>query len=147
MDEKAKGAVIGITLSSNKEDIYKALIEGTCYECALIVDAVKKSGIQINKFIVNGGGSRSKLWLRIKADVLGIPIYTINCVDTGTHGIAMLAAVIAGEYSSLEEAAQIMINYGEEISPNLSNHAIHAERIEQYCTMYDKLKDINHLLG
>jgi len=146
MDEKSRGAVVGLSLSTTREEVYKALIEGACFEVMLILQALEKADIAMERIVVSGGGSRSRLWLETKADVLGKPVMVAANPETGAIGSAILAAVTCGYYGSLAEAAKAMVRYGGTVEPDLRYHEIYKERFEAYRGLYLKLKDINHML-
>ncbi|HHT43601.1 MAG TPA: sugar kinase [Firmicutes bacterium] len=147
MDERAKGAILGLTVFSTKEEIYKALLEGSTYELMMIFQALLTAGVQMDRIVVSGGGSNSPVWLQTKADVLGRPITRVACAETGAVGSAILAAVNCGHYKSLAEAAEAMVEYGETIEPDQKYHALHLERFEEYQTLYERLRPLNHLLA
>lgn len=146
MDEKAKGAVIGLTVTTDREEIFKAVLEGASYECRTIIDAVGNAGITLDKIIVSGGGSKSPVWMKVKADILGRPVYKAACADTGALGGAILGAVVLGIYKTIEEASMQMLNEPEMIEPDMEYHKIYQERYEQYRELYLKLRPLNHIL-
>lgn len=147
MDEKAKGGIIGLSLNTTKEEIYKGILEGSAYECRVIIDCILEAGIPIEKIIISGGGSNSLLWLKIKANILGMPVYKSAFSDTGAVGGAILGAVVTGVYGSLKEAYEQMIPQGEKIEPDMKYHEIYEERFLEYKELYTKLKSINHKLS
>ncbi len=146
MDDQAKGTILGLSLSTTREEIYQALLEGSSYECMLIVEALEHARIPVNHLVVNGGGSKSDPWLSIKADMFGKPVYTVDCQDTGALGGAIIAAVANERFASIAEAAQNMVKPGKTIEPNMNNHRIYRERFERYKNLYAQVKEINHLL-
>lgn len=146
MDGSAKGALAGLTLSTRKEDIFKGLIEGGCYETAIILEAVESSGIKMSKIITTGGCSKSKLWKKVKADVLGRPICTVVSDATGVLGGAVIASVVKGDYANMRESVSNMVKFDETIEPNIKNHAVHKERLFEYKKLYGKLRSVNQLL-
>lgn len=146
MDEKAKGCIIGLTVTTAKEDVYRAILEGACYECRVIIEAISAAGIPAEKIIVSGGGSRSKLWLQTKADILGRPIFKSGCAETGALGGAVLGAVVLGVFPDLESAVRNMVKPGEMIEPRGKYHKIYEERYEAYKELYMKMKPVNHML-
>ena len=146
MDDLAKGAILGLTVYTTKDEIYKALLEGATYELMVIFQALLNADVQLDRIVVSGGGSKSRVWLQTKADILGRPITKVAVEETGAVGSAILAAVNLGYYSSLPEAAEVMVKYGETIEPDLKYHAVHQGRFQEYQALYGKLKTLNHLL-
>ena len=146
MDGKAKGSILGLTLTTGKEDIYKAILEGATFECKMIIDSLMEANIPVEKIIVSGGGSRSLLWLQIKANIFGLPIYKSEYADSGPIGGALLGSVVLGYYDSLEEAANYMVKPGTLIVPNHKYDKVYEERYQEYQKLYNKLKIVNHIL-
>ncbi|MDR1011358.1 MAG: hypothetical protein LBM04_09595 [Opitutaceae bacterium] len=77
----------------------------TAADTATAADACKVSHV-----VATGGGTRSELWLQIKADALGIPVVTTTCPERACLGAAMFAAVAAGLHPDLETAARVMVH-------------------------------------
>lgn len=71
--------------------------------------ATVANGRQITCVVATGGGSRSALWLQIKADILGIPVVSPASPERACLGAAMFAAVAAGFHSTLETCADVMV--------------------------------------
>lgn len=90
-----------------KEDIARALMEGTAWLLAKEVQRMRDSGIPIASAVMVGGPSRSDPWPQIVTDMLGIEVGTVYGVSAGAVGAATLAAVAAGVYASLREAYSV----------------------------------------
>ncbi|MDR1699915.1 MAG: sugar kinase [Lachnoclostridium sp.] len=146
MDEKAKGAIIGLTAVTTREEIFKAVLEGAVYECRVILDEITCAGISLDKIVVSGGGSKSPVWMQLKANILGRQIYKSAYPDTGVFGGAILGSVVLKHYSNMKEAVKHMIKSPEMIEPDLSHYRDYQERYLEYKELYTKLKDLNHKL-
>ncbi len=90
-DANAKGAIIGLQLTTKRSEILKALLEGVALEMKLNLDIMERSGMKINKLYATGCGARSKIWTQIKANILNKPITVIEVEEAGCFGAAMLA--------------------------------------------------------
>lgn len=90
-DSSARGAIIGLDLSTKRCDILKALLEGVAFEMKLNLEILEKSGYAVNELRVIGGGAKSQVWNQLKADVIGKPITVLNVTEAGCLGVAMLA--------------------------------------------------------
>jgi xylulokinase len=90
-DPLAKGAVIGLDLSTSRGEFIKALLEGTVFEMKLNLEILEKSGYQVNELRAIGGGAKSKAWNQLKADILGKAVTVPNITEAGCMGAAMLA--------------------------------------------------------
>ena len=146
MDVDSKGVVLGITMDTKREELYKALMEGANYEVAFILECLKTAGVKVKTLVASGGALSPEL-LQIKADILGIPVLTVPSKQTGTLGGAILGAVAVGDYTTIEEASAHMVSFGQEYHPDYVRHAIYAKKFQIYKKIYPSVKDINHLIG
>lgn len=111
-DPLARGAFIGVHMKHTRADLYRAVLEGTAYEMEYIRTAASSaasaahSGIEAEAIIAIGGGTRSRKWMQIKADVSGRPIALLASPEATLTGAAMLAAAAAGSFPSAEAAAK-----------------------------------------
>ncbi|HHV09134.1 MAG TPA: sugar kinase [Clostridiales bacterium] len=145
MDDRSKGAILGLTLGTRREDIYKALMEGANYELALILDCLRKAGLQPGRLTATGGALSEQL-LQIKADVLDMEVHTVESKQTGTLGGAILGAVAAGDFPTVAEAVEKMVRMGRTYEPESRFVKVYREKLCIYKELYQKLKEINHLL-
>lgn len=145
MDERSKGAVIGLTLDTRREDLYKAIMEGANYELKLILECLEEAGLKTLRVVSSGGAATPKL-LQIKADILGLCIDTVENENTGTMGSAMLGAVAVGGFDSLKEAAAAMVKPGRRYEPDPHRSAVYRERMAAYRSLYPAVREISHRL-
>ncbi len=146
MDDKSKGVILGLTLGTSRKDVFRGLLEGACFECRLIVDALREAAIPVDQVYVSGGGSKSRFWVQAKADILGMPITVAREANSGALGAAVLASVVCGHYGSLEDAARGIIKPGGVIEPITGNVTIYQERFQEYRQLYAKTRTASHLL-
>lgn len=146
MDDKAKGAILGLTLGTSRGDLYRGLIEGACYECRVILDALRLSDIPVERIYVSGGGSTSSFWVQAKADILGMPVTVAQVADSGALGAAVLAAVVCGHCRDLREAAEAIVKPGVVVDPVAANIPAYEERYREYATLYGKTRTASHML-
>lgn len=143
MDSYSKGAILGLTLDTKRIDIYKALMEGANYELRVILEMLQHTGLKISRLVATGGALSSEL-LQIKADILGLPIYTVKNRQTGTLGGAILGAVTMGIYRSIREAVQNMVAEDRNYEPDESRVSIYNEKFKIYKSIYPSISEINH---
>ncbi|MEM4644076.1 MAG: FGGY-family carbohydrate kinase [Candidatus Methanomethylicaceae archaeon] len=118
-DQYASGIVVGWTGVHGREHFYRAIMEGIAFEQRLAGDGVMAAlGRKFDEYVVMGGGSRSKLWNQIIADVTGIPIRRSTSTEATCLGAGILAAAAAGWYPSVASAAQAMTSTAEWFEPN-----------------------------
>ncbi len=145
MDESSKGAILGLALGTGREDIYKALMEGANYELALMLDCLRKAGLQPERLTATGGALSEQL-LQIKADVLGMEVHTVENKQTGTLGGAILGAVAEGDFPTIAEAVARMVRPGRIYGPESRFVGVYQEKLCIYKELYQTLKKINHSL-
>ena len=108
VDHELSGLVVGLTLTTRPEQIYLALLEATAFGTRKIVETFQQSGVPVNEFIVAGGLLKNKFLMQLYSDVTRLPLSTIASEQGPALGSAIHAAVAAGEYASIREAAQAM---------------------------------------
>jgi xylulokinase len=141
MDARATGMLAGLTLSTTRADIYRAIYEGMNFEIRMNLELLRRTGFRIGALTAAGGGA-SEAALRIKADILKTPIWTLKNSQSGTVGLAMLCGLALGEYASFEEAAKALVRRDKRIEPRENNRAQYEEKYEQYLRMYPASRSI-----
>ncbi|KIQ19515.1 ribulokinase [Rhodococcus sp. MEB064] len=108
VDHRLSGLVVGTTLATRPEDIYRALLEATAFGTRVIVETFRASGVPVEEFVVAGGLARNPLLMQIYADVLRMPLSVIGSDQGPALGSAIHAAVAAGCYLDVPTAAKSM---------------------------------------
>ncbi|MEQ4720071.1 ribulokinase [Nonomuraea sp. B19D2] len=108
VDHNLSGVIIGQTLATKPEDVYRALIESTAFGARMIVETFEKSGVPVEEFVVAGGLLKNRFLMQVYADVLRRPLSVIGSDQGPALGSAIHAAVAAGAYPGIEEAAAAM---------------------------------------
>jgi xylulokinase len=139
-DVSVKGAILGLDLSTSREEIMKALLEGVAFEIKLNLDILKKSGYEVNELRVIGGGARSPKHIQLKADVIGMPITILDITEAGCLGVAILARAAHTEQS----VSQIVKNWicpVSQVKPG--NHDFYKHKFITYKKLYPALKNLS----
>jgi L-ribulokinase len=143
VDVDLTGMILGMTLATRPEEIYRALIEATAYGTRLIVETFSENNVPVRELIATGGlPDRNKLLMQIYADVTGLPIYIPEATQIGAVGSAMHGAVAAGPeaggFATIAEAAERMARLrSESYEPNMDNKAIYDRLYAEYVTLHD----------
>jgi L-ribulokinase len=143
VDVDLTGLLIGATLATKPEDIYRALIEATAYGARVIIESFDHNGVAVNEIVACGGlPGRNKLLMQIYADVTGREIKVAETAQSGALGSAMFAAVAAGEkvggYGSIFEAAKRMARLQEIVyKPVPAHKAVYDQLFAEYLTLHD----------
>lgn len=140
-DLEAKGAFLGLTLSTDRFDIAKGIIEALSYEARLNLHHMQAAGIPINQLRAVGGGARSPIGLQNKADILGIPVSTLKVREAACLGASILAGLAVSVYRTPEEAANI-IKIDTTYYPDPKTSAIYNDKYAVYSSLYNILRKI-----
>ena len=141
VDSDLTGLLLGMTLQTRPEHIYRALIEATAFGIRVIVENNRRHGLEVNQIIASGGISqKNPMLMQIYADVLNMPIHVTATKQGPALGSAIMAAVAAGAqnggYASTCEAAKHM--HAPEMctySPNPAHSTLYDEMYEEYCAL------------
>jgi L-ribulokinase len=105
VDHELSGLIVGLTLSTRPEDVYRALIEATAFGTRTIIEAFEREGVPVREFFAAGGLIRNAVIMQIYADVLRRPLHLIDSEQGPALGAAIHAAVAAGAYEDIHAAA------------------------------------------
>ena len=144
-DAKARGIIAGISGSSKRGDVYRALLEGLALDQAYALEkAVAASGAKIDRIVAIGGGAASSLLLQIIADATDTPVCRAEVAEASALGAAACAAKGAGWFTTLSEAAQAMTPDNlSETKPIPANVARYAELRAIYDDLWPALSNWN----
>ena len=135
-DSNLSGMILGLTLGTKPEHIYRALLEATAYGTKMILDTL---AFPIHTIKVAGGiANKNALLMQIYADVLGREIGVSQSTQAGALGSAIYAAVAAGVYPDMGAAAKAMgTPVAKRYYPNAENHKAYQKLYEEYVTLHD----------
>ena len=142
MDSGAKGAILGLRTETTLAEIYRACMEGVTYEMKLNHDALRDSGIRFTKLHATGGGAKSRVWMQMKADILNLPIVSMQVSHAGTVGCAMMTGIAIGAYRDLRDAADHMVREGETFLPRPEMHERYMAVYERYRKAYEAVRPL-----
>lgn len=143
VDVDLTGVMLGMTLQTKPEEMYRALIEATAFGTRMIVDDCNEHGVAIHEFYAAGGISqKNPMMMQIYADVLNLPVYIAGTTQCGALGSAIMASVAAGSarggYDNVFEAARHMGKLKDEYyRPNAENVALYNELYAEYKLLHD----------
>jgi L-ribulokinase len=108
VDTELSGTVIGATLATRAEEVYRALFESTAYGTRKIVETFDAAGVPVTEFIAAGGLIKNPVLMQIYSDVLRMPVSILTSAQGPALGSAMHAAVAAGAFETIRDAADAM---------------------------------------
>ena len=143
VDVDLTGLLIGQTLATKPEDIYRALIEATAYGTRMIIETFEANGVPVDEIVATGGlPDRNKLLMQIYADVTGREVKIGAATQTPAVGSAMHGAVAAGKaaggYDTIQEASAAMARLRDEkYVPIPENTAVYDKLYAEYVILHD----------
>lgn len=143
VDVDLTGLLLGMTLQTRPEEIYRALIEATAYGTRVIIETFVENGVAIHELIATGGlPDRNHLLMQIFADVTGTKLRVAAARQTPALGSAMFGALAAGKaaggYDTLLEAGQKMARLRDEVyRPIPENQAVYDRLYKEYLALHD----------
>jgi len=146
LDTRSKGAILGLTFSTTKTDLAKAILEGLTFELRVNLDLLKQGGVVIDELRAIGGGARSDLWLQLKADITGIRVVAPAVTEAAGLGAAILAGVGAGCFASAAQAAERMIKFKRTFEPDDERAKWYEDRYAIYREVYSTVAPLHYRL-
>ena len=141
VDHDLSGVIVGLTLATRPEDIYRALIEATAFGARVIVDSLERAGVPVVDYVVAGGLIKNPVVMQIYADVLHRPLHVIPSPHAPAIGSAMHAAVAAGAHPDIVAAAQAMASLDRDVwVPD-------DERADRYDELYEVYVELHDHFG
>ncbi len=143
VDVDLSGMMLGMTLQTKPEEMYRALIEATAYGTRMIIENYRKHGVPVNEFYASGGiPQKDPMTMQIYSDIINMPIKIAGSAQGPAFGSAIFASVAAGEkaggYDSIFEAARSMGKIKDKIyKPILSNARIYDKLFAEYRILHD----------
>lgn len=143
VDVDLTGMILGMTLATRPEEIYRALIEATAFGTRIIVEGFQENGVPVYELVACGGlPEKNHLLMQIYADVMGMPFKVSASDQTPALGSAMFGAVAAGKalggYDSIFDAAISMATLKDEyFQPNMANKAVYDRIFQEYKLLHE----------
>ena len=138
-DVNARGAFVGLSATTSREDMSLAVLEGVAYA---LRDCVEAGGVRIDHAVLCGGGAVSKVWQTVLANVLGADIYLTKSEQGPSMGGALLAMTACKEYASVYEAADAIVEKTLAVKCDPDLQQVYDRGYETYKRLYPALKDV-----
>jgi xylulokinase len=147
LDADCRGMFFGLSAMHTRRDLLRAVMEGVTYSLADCLGVLREMGVEPAEMLACGGGGRSPLWRQMLADVFGCPVATTVNTEGPALGVAILASVGAGLYSSVQEACRQMIRVNPAQEPIAENVPKYAKVYAIYQQLYKANRELFKELG
>ncbi len=141
-DTNARGTFLGMSMDSTREDLLQAVLEGVGFALRDCLEIARKQGIRVKGSTICGGGAKSRLWLKIIANILNMELTLVKTEEGPGYGGAMLAAAACGEYGSVAECAANVIETVGTVRPDASIAAGYEKQYQKFRKLYPALKNV-----
>jgi xylulokinase len=139
---RARGTIFGLTPSTTREQLYKAVLEGIACELAEMGEILGGAVGVFTDVYGSGGGTASALGLRLRAALSGRRFHVMRCQEAVCLGAAILAGVATGTYSSFAEAVDELVHEESVVEPDPAVAAAYASQTRQYRSLYPALAPV-----
>ena len=142
-DVNAKGAFVGLTATTTRAQMSRAVMEGVAFAIRDCYEIAKINGLKIMSTNLCGGGARSAVWRQIFADVLGIPVHILATEQGPSYGAAILAMVGCGAYRDVSEATKQIVSVKATVFPDKNNKKYYDKKYTLFKKLYPVLKEFS----
>ena len=131
--DNAKACFIGMNVSHTRKHIVRSIFEGIAfchrYHLEKLLATRDTAPLSIR---LSGGAAKSKVWTQMFADVMKLPVETVEADEAGALGCAIASSVVAGDYKSIDEAVEKMTRISDAVMPNMRNADIYEKKYQLY---------------
>lgn len=147
LDPNARGVFFGLSAMHTKKEMLRAVMEGVTYSLRDCVEVFREMDINVSDMMACGGGGSSPLWRSMLADLYNCPVKTATSKEGPALGVALLASVGAGIYSSVPEACEAVVKTDKVQEPDTKNVPEYEKYYRLYTEIYPALKEQFRKLG
>jgi len=144
-DSQGAGVLFGLTLSTTRAEVLRAVLEGITYEMKWNLSILEESGFRLTDLRAVGGGAKSDTWMQIKADILGAPLSAMRVAEATCMGAAILAGSGLGVLDARTAASKWATTI-RTFDPKKENASLYEERFSVYKEIYNSLRGARRLL-
>jgi xylulokinase len=141
-DPDARGVFFGLSQRHGAAECCRAVMEGVVYSLRDTVEILREHKLDISEAHAAGGGSASPLWLQMQADIFNTPVLVTTVGEAPAAGAAMLAAVGAGAYADLGQAADDVVKIVQRREPDAAKTEMYNDYYETYRSLYPALRHL-----
>jgi xylulokinase len=142
LDANARAAWVGLTAKHTRSDLTRAVLEGVCYSLKDGLEIISELGANPSLVRLSGGGAKSPFWHQIFADIFNQRVATLATQEGSAYGVALLAMVGTGEYSSAAEVCRVAIKEVDTRNPQPKSAESYRQRYAIYRSLYPALKPV-----
>jgi xylulokinase len=142
LDPNARGALIGLTASHIRGHVIRSILEGVAFSLRDSFTLFSDMNVPVTRIRLGGGGARSPLWRQIQADVYGRDVEIVEAEEGAAYGAAILAAVGAGRWSSVDGACEELVRVAHVVRPQPAVVEQMTSRYAAYRRLYSAIRSV-----
>jgi xylulokinase len=147
LDPRARGVFLGLTARHTRGHMTRALMEGVLFAMRDGLEIMRGLEVRPKEIRATGGGASAELWLRLQADVYGLPVHRLQIEEGAAYGAALLGHVAAGTFASVDEAAAVVRTMPEVTEPDPNATRTYDALYDVYRSSYDTMREGMHRLA
>ncbi|HXM71982.1 MAG TPA: xylulokinase [Candidatus Dormibacteraeota bacterium] len=138
-DPDARAAFVGLSLRHDRGAMVRAVMEGVAYALRDSLNLLTELGVKAERGRASGGGARSRLWLRIVASTLGLPLELTAVEEGSAYGAALLGGVAGGVFADVHEAVEACVRVREVVEPEPAWEDVYSGGYQRFRELYPAL--------
>ena len=143
-DPRLRGAVVGLTLGTTREELYRASVEAVACGTRAVLDSFERAGVACSRLIFSGGIEKNPLWQQVTVDVLGREAEIVDGDNLTLRACAVIAATGAGHVGGLDEGAALYAPRTRTLVPDAGQHAVYRQTYDDYVGLLQALAPVMH---
>ena len=143
-DARLRGAVVGLTLGTTREELYRAAVEAVACGTKGVIDSFERAGVGCDRLVFSGGIVNNSLWQQVTVDVLGREVEIVVGDNLTLRACAVIGATGAGLVRDLDEGASLYAPQTQILRHDPARHEIYRQTYEDYLALMTALAPIMH---
>lgn len=140
-DPAARGVLFGLGLHHRREHVWRAALEAIAFGFRHHLEVFAEVALPARRLLAADGGTKSRVWMQIVADVLQQPVALVRGRAGSSLGAAYVAGVAVGVLPGWQEAGRF-VRPGAVVTPDSRHTSVYAGRYEVYRTLYRRLRSL-----
>ena len=141
LDPDARGVFFGLSAMHTRQHMLRAVMEGVAYSLRDCVEVFREMGISTGSMMACGGGGTSQLWRSMLAELYNCEVTTAASKEGPALGVAILASVGTGIYSTVQEACEAIVKTDKVQTPDAENAKVYEKYYQLYRKLYPAMKN------
>src|SRR5437870_10656269 len=142
LDPAVRGALVGPSASHTRAHVIRAIQEGVAFSQKDTFSIFEEMRVPVTKIRLGGGGARSNVWRQIQADVYAHQVELVEAEEGAAYGAAILAAVGARHFASVDEACDAVIRVASRVAPDPVSSALVQKNYAAFRRLYPALHSL-----